>query len=215
MIDSERLFGRETLEDLSHGQVVLVTARWILILGALLLAMWNPGEIGELRVQIVVILALAVGNFYLHLQVFKRQAVLAPTIYGASAADLTVITLIVGIGGGFDSNVFVFYFPAILALSVVFPTALTVIYTAAVLVVYGLIGLGTIGDASESVLMIRLVMLAAVAFCGNKYWHIEHGRRQVGLEAGKQLISEADMSEASSEPDTARSSTRRTRRRRE
>ena len=56
----------DSTDDLSHGQVVIVAARWILVLAGIFLALWNPAAMGELRIQIVLILALAVGNFYLH-----------------------------------------------------------------------------------------------------------------------------------------------------
>ena len=30
------------------GQLVIVTARWVLVLSGLLLALWNPGPIGQI-----------------------------------------------------------------------------------------------------------------------------------------------------------------------
>ena len=45
-------------EDLAYGQIVIVTARWILVLSALLIALWSPGKIGELRLEIIVIILL-------------------------------------------------------------------------------------------------------------------------------------------------------------
>jgi hypothetical protein len=50
-------------DDLAHGQSVLITARWILVGAGLILALWNPEAIGELRIQIGLILALAAANF--------------------------------------------------------------------------------------------------------------------------------------------------------
>ena len=69
------LFARSshTPEDLAHGQIVIVTFRWIMVAAGFVFALWNPEPVAELRVQILVILALAVANFYLHAQVLRRR----------------------------------------------------------------------------------------------------------------------------------------------
>src|SRR5688500_8579007 len=112
-------------DDLAHGQIVSVAARWILVGAGLLLAIWNPAAIGPLRLQILVLLLIAVANFYLHAQILRKRAAFAGVAYAASAADLAVITTLVLTQGGYESNLWVFYFPAVLALSVAFPPALT------------------------------------------------------------------------------------------
>ena len=107
-------------EDLMYGQSVIVSARWILVVSGLFLALWNPGPMSELRVQILFILLLAVANFYLQAQLLMQKPANSGVVYFASAADLAVISVMVILGGGFESNVYVFYFPALLALSVAF-----------------------------------------------------------------------------------------------
>jgi hypothetical protein len=62
-------------DDLAHGQVVIVAARWILVGSGILLALWSPGSLAELRLQIAVLLVLAAGNFYLHTRVLMGQPV--------------------------------------------------------------------------------------------------------------------------------------------
>src|SRR5919109_362164 len=52
-------------DDLAQGQIVVVVARWILVLAGLVLALWNPAPIDELRAQVAAVLLLAVANFYL------------------------------------------------------------------------------------------------------------------------------------------------------
>src|SRR5688572_11694258 len=97
-----------TIEDLAHGQIVLVTARWILVATALFLILWNPEPISQLRIQVAVLLLLAFGNFYLNLELFKRRRTLTTVVYGASAADLAIITLFVLLQGGYESEAFAF-----------------------------------------------------------------------------------------------------------
>ena len=167
----------DSTDELSHGQVVIVAARWILVLAGIFLALWNPAAMGELRIQIVLILALAVGNFYLHAQVLQRRPVLAPVVYASSAADIAVISLIIIAGGGFESGLYVFYFPAILAFSVAFRMEVSFAFTGAAVAAYGLISFATLGEGDGVTIITRLLMLAAVAVCGHLYWRIEGDRR--------------------------------------
>lgn len=179
-------------KDLAHGQIVIVTARWLLVLAGLLLTLWNPGEIGELRVQILVILLLAIANFYLQAQLLMRRPVVDQVVYAASAADLTVITVLIMTGGGYESGLYIFYFPAILAFSVAFPTAMTWLYVATTMFFYALLSLMTqgVGIDQLQIILSRLIMIGAVAFCGNLYWRIESDRRQEALQAQQELMKE-------------------------
>lgn len=167
--------------DLSHGQIVIVAARWVLVAAGLGLAMWNPVGIGPLRLQVLVLLLIAVGNFFLHAQLLRRRIALEPIAYAASAADLAIITILVASQEGFKSELFVFYFPAILALSVAFRPAITAMYTGSTLGLYALIGFGTMAEDTQSkdaqTLVVRLVMIAGVAICGGLYQKLERDRR--------------------------------------
>ena len=178
---------KEGADDLAYGQGVIIAARWILVMAGLMLAFWNPGEIAELRFQIVLVLGLSVANFYLHSQVLMGKRSIPAVVLGASAADIAVISLIVATQGGFASNLYVFYFPALLALSVSFRTEATFAFTGAAVLAYGLIALGTVGSGDVEFIITRLLMLVAVGVCGNAYWRIERDRRRAAAEAGEVL----------------------------
>lgn len=169
-------------DDLAHGQVVIIMARWILVMAGLMLAVWNPDAIGEFRTQIVLVLGLAVANFYMHAQVLMRRPVSAPVVFAASAADIAVISAIIIAQGGFESNLFVFYFPAILALSVAFRTQVTFTFAGAAIAIYAMIAATTFTGDDPQVIITRLLMLAGVAVCGNVYWRIERDRRRAAVE---------------------------------
>jgi len=179
--------------DLAHGQMVIVAARWILVTAGLVLALWNPASIGPLRLQVLVLLLIAVANFFLHSQLLRKRGAVSGTAYLASAADLGVITLLVATQGGFDSNLFVFYFPAMLALSVAFRPELTAAYGGATIALYGLICFQSIGldTTSEQIqtIFVRMLMIAAVAVCGALYQRIEQDRR-AGEFAPDELIDD-------------------------
>jgi hypothetical protein len=175
--------------DIGYGQIVIVAARWILVMAGLLLALWNPISLGALRVQLAVILVLAIANFALHAQFLMRRPTLAIVTYIASAADLALIGLLVLADSGLKSNLFVFYFPAMLAVSVTFAPRITAQFASAMLVSYALIGLASIGplatvEANLQELLTRLLMLAAVAVCGAFYWRGERERRRPTMSSG-------------------------------
>lgn len=167
--------------DLAHGQVVIVAARWILVAAGLVLALWNPASIGPLRLQVLVLLLIAVANFFLHAQLLRNRGTVTSSAYLASGADLAVITILVASQGGFESNLFVFYFPAMLALSVAFRPELTALYGGMTLALYALISLESLGfDAtSEQIqtIFVRLLMIAGIAVCGALYQRVERERR--------------------------------------
>lgn len=183
-----------TSEDLAHGQIVIVTARWILIIGGLALALGHPSPIAQLRLEVLALLLLAIPNFYLHAQVLMRRSTIDLVIYATSAVDLIIVTLLVVIEGGFPSSLFVFYFPALVALSVAFPTMMTFLYTGGVVAVYLLIVLATATSTAENfqTAVVRLLMIAAVATCGNLYLRIQGERRQEDSAEREQLQAELE-----------------------
>lgn len=193
-----------TLEDLAYGQIVIVTARWILTLSALFLALWNADDIAQLRLQIIVLFLLAGGNFYLHSQILMRRPVTPKLVYMASAGDLAVITILIIRASGFDSGSYVYYFPAILAFSVAFPSKLTSTYVGGVIVAYSIISILTPGfdfnSSNFSILVIRLLMISAIGITGNRYWQIEGTRRQAAVHAQEELMSQLSKRKKSNVP---------------
>lgn len=178
------LLGLRESEVPADGQRVIVTARWVLVLSGLVLALWDPGPIGQIRLQILALLLLAVGNFYLHAQLLMRRPAINAVAYGASAADIAVITLLIATQGGFASSLYIFFFPALLAFSVAFPTSRTVGFASAVVVLYASISLFTAGSEQDvRSIILRLLMLSSVAVCGNMYRRIQDGRRGAGAPA--------------------------------
>lgn len=186
-------------EDIRFGQYVVVTARWILVATGLFLALWvtdldpgSPAVLDQLKIQFTVLIVLAIGNFYLTLQLLRQRETVATVAYAASAADLVVITVLIMAQGGFTSPLYIFYFPALLAISVAFPRIATLAYTAAVVAVYGLISAPQIGVtalAEQQTLFARALMFVAVAFCGQMYFTIEHDRRADAGRSRAQMAS--------------------------
>ena len=110
------------MEDITHGQIVIIVARWIFIVSGWVLALWQPTEIPtwELQLQILLLMAYTVLNFFLTIQWTKRSEALTTVVYATSLADMSLITILVLALGGYESNLYVFYFPALFALAVTF-----------------------------------------------------------------------------------------------
>ena len=180
----------EVSEDLRSGQHVVIAARWILVAAGLMLALWSPNSLADLRVHIVVILGLAVANFYLHSQVLMRKPVLASVAYAASAADIVAISLIVIAGGGYLSPHFVFYLPAVLAISVAFRTEAVLAFTGAAILAYAMISATAFAGVDGVAVATRMVVIAGVAICGNTYWRIERDRRRAAVEMNPSVAAD-------------------------
>jgi hypothetical protein len=172
---------RTSSEDLIFGQPVIVTMRWMLVASGLILVLLNPDDLGLMRVQIVVLLILAMANFYLHSQLLMKRPVLDPIVYAASAADLFLVMVLIIVDNGFDSRLYVYFFPAIVSFAVVFPSVWTLTYVASTITMYGFISLVSGGD--PLIILARLLMIAAIGFCGNQYLRIERSRREAAVEA--------------------------------
>jgi len=170
-------------QDLAYGQPVIVAVRWLMIISGLVLAIWNVNNLQELRLSLVVIFLLAITNFYLQAQLLMKKQVIKPVVYASSAVDLILISFLVASQGGYNSSIYVYYLPAIAAFSVAFPRWLTGLYVAFLLVIYWIIASIT-ADSDQMIIIIRLMMIAAVAFCGSLYLAIERTRR---LEASKDM----------------------------
>lgn len=175
-----RFFSLER-EDLSLGQSVIVAARWLLVAAGLALALVAPVSPELLRAQVAFVLLLAVCNFGLQAQILRRQPTLAAVAYAASAADIAIITALVAVNGGFASGLYVFYFPAILALAVAFPPGITVAYVAVTIVLYLTVAARGTPSGGEEQLLIRCLVLVAMAVCGTVYSAIEASRRRGDL----------------------------------
>lgn len=174
--------------DLAYGQQIIIMMRWILVASGLFLVLWNATSVSEIRIQVIGVLLLAIFNFYLQAQLLMKRPIIAPIVFAATAMDLIIITLMIISGGsGFKSVAFVYYFPAIAAFAVAFPSGYTLYYTVCLMGLYFLIGFAD--GADFLVILSRLLMIGGVAFCGNLYLRIERGRREAERKTQEELLS--------------------------
>lgn len=107
--------------------------------------------------------------------------------------DIGVVTLITASFGGLAA-MFVFYYPALLACALVLPTAVTAVFTLALIAVYALVALApSVSEPDLQNLVVRLISLVAVAIVGNMYQGIERERREAQVLAATNQESKGDL----------------------
>ena len=188
--------GEVRSENLADGQTVLVWARWILIGTGLLLSFWSPADLLTLQVQLAAIIALAFGNFYLHVQLLRGHPALDNVVYAASLADIAVVTALVIVQGGYVSPVFIFYSAAVVGISVAFPTWMTAAYTGLVVGMYGVIAASTAPADDYPAIFTRLLMIAAIAVCGNVFARHESRRRTDAVRVHDEVLDDIEQGAA-------------------
>lgn len=184
-----RSLEQESAEDVFFGQVVMIWARWFLIVAGAVFFLWTAERSAQLALGVVPIVALILVNFYLHGRYLLERPSNPRLITVASLFDLALISSIVLLWGGGDgrtglaSPFFVFYYPVLLAFAFVLPRAATVAFTAVAVTVYAIICFGDVTSlTSAKVLVLRLVTMAAMGGLGTFYWRIQRNRRRTAAD---------------------------------
>jgi hypothetical protein len=176
---------REAAEDIFFGQLVLILARWSLILAAAAHVLWGASDQATLLVAMLPLVVLMALNFYVHGRYLTERPVNPAFLMTASVLDLAFVTAMIVLGPGprgFGSPLFVLYYPLLLAAAFVYPRW----FTGACLLagMAGYIGacLATAAPFLEDgrhleVLVQRLTVGAAMAGLGTYYWRIQRRRR--------------------------------------
>ena len=192
--------GGSAKEEFRHGLPVIIFARWVLVVAGLGFALWNPGDLVDLQISVVLILGLAVANFFLHVEVTRNRKVDPRIVYAMSALDLAFISMVLMVSGSFPSNIYVFYMPALLSISVTFSTGKTTVYTLVTTAVYAAISVGHIARLESGLtaavsmdVLTHVLMMIAIPACGNVYWRLERSRRdrEVHADQVEQAITES------------------------
>jgi hypothetical protein len=191
---------REAKEDLYYGQVVIIVARWALIVAGIVLSLWSATSITDISLTVLSMAMLMAMNFYLHGRYLVNQPVNARLVYLSSGIDLVVITLMVifwtqGRGPGIHSPFFVFLYPALLAFALVFRPRIAAAFSVVTIGLYAVVVVLTSGlpdTEAMKVLFERVVTLAATAGLGTYFWRVQRARRRGTSTYREQLLSEIE-----------------------
>lgn len=192
-----RSVAQEAAEDVFFGQIVLIWARWSVIIAGAVLILWTATSSNELSTNIIFILALMAMNFFLHGRYLMERPANSRLVAIVTLIELFVYTAIVLFwrgGVGIKSPLFVFYYPSLLAFALVFPPRLAVPYTVGAIALY--VGACVAADPSTlldapaiKVLLLRVVTLASVSGLATYYWRIQRARRRVPVAAPRGVVT--------------------------
>jgi signal transduction histidine kinase len=180
---------------------ILVAARWVLLVAAIFLVNYDPDTSSSGQLALNALLAAAgVLNAFLHgsLLAGRRIPLWLPVL--ASVVDAAAITLAVALAGGIDQPVYVLYFPALLAFTLVFPRSWGLLYSAAVICAYVAVVVADENfDSGESgdleALVLRVLALGATVLAANMAMRVERIRRAAAVSVEAMRGAEARLFE--------------------
>ena len=155
------------------AQLVIVIARWALVLVGLVLALNDPGDVVELQFTIVALFALAVVNFFVHANILMGKPTQREYLYAATVGDLTAITTILALTDG--GSAWVFYFPALLAYGLALPRRAAVAALLAAGTAFTAVAFST-SLVMDEYHLVTIMMLVAVVSLATVYREIESNR---------------------------------------
>ena len=194
-----RSSGREAAEDLFFGQVVMNWARYFVIAGAMIMMLLTADDELMLVTGIVPIMGLLAVNFFLHGRYLVERPANRNLVVAAGVMDVAAIASVVLLWSafrGFESPMFVLFYPVLVAYAFVLPPRVSAACAGLVLAAY----LGTclvtdpqflMADSGAAdvgavkSLLARLITMGSMAGLGAYYWRTQRNRRRaVASEAG-------------------------------
>lgn len=175
---------KEIKEDIFFGQVIIIWARWFVVLGVAAVILLNVKEGKDLFLGLIPILVMMLMNFFVHGSYLMEKPIGQGLIIITSIIDLILVSLMVilgPVGKYFDSQLFVFYYPIVLAFAFIMPRKWAIGYTVAMIVIYFGICLFDIGQIDGREMFARLLTLGGTGGLGSFYWRIMRRRRRVAL----------------------------------
>ena len=177
---------QETAEDIFFGQVVIIWARWFVILAATIAVLWSADDVGELTTAVLLLVPMIVINFFVHGRYMMEKPANQLLLIALSVVDVIIITLIILFWEeprGFESQFYIFYYPVILAFAFVFPIRISALYTIFTVALY--VGACLIEDASfmnnmtdVEGMLIRIITMVAIGGLATYYWRVQRKRRR-------------------------------------
>jgi hypothetical protein len=177
---------KHAAEDLFFGQIVIVWARWFVILAAAILALWSSDTTGNLARRACMVIGLMGINFFLHGRSLMERPANQRLLLAMSLADLALIGLMVAFWGdhGVKSQLYVLYYPIVFSCSLVFLPRITILLGSLVITSY--VAICLLADPSfvtdtldAKAVAVRAITLAATAALGTYYWRIQRQRRSI------------------------------------
>ena len=183
-------------DDYRYTQRIAVVVRWFLLAAWLFVLNYRVEADSTLFILDGMGVALIAVNGYVHWRLWRGRPGTRAYVLALSIMDLSIITAGIGITSRFDNTFFVFYYPALLGLSLVFSSRrLSFAAVTAVAAAYLAISLAldpgiSVENREERVLTVRIVTMFAVVAAANLMVRLETSRRREAVEAERARAQE-------------------------
>jgi hypothetical protein len=193
---------QEASEDIFFGQLVIIYARWFVVIAMTILVLWTSTNLNQMVIGIALIVPLIALNFFVHGRYLMEKPANRLLLIILGVIDAAIISLIIAYwpgDRGLFSQFYVFYYPIVLAFAFVFPGRLSIGYTVFVLLLYSAVCflvspefITEMDTVEIERLSIRLITIAATGMIGVYYYRIQRSRRR---QIYTQDLSAADLAE--------------------
>ncbi len=172
-----------------HAATVTVWIRWLFWVGAVIELVYRPAFTSSKYVPFMLMhLPLVTLNGYVHYRLISRRRVTWRHLLLLSAMDIALITASVVVDGGFDTFLFLPYYPALAAFAAVFTSAvLNLIWTTVTASMYVGVSL-TVGSGvafdgiNEKMLLSRVIAMFGVVLAVNLITRFQRLRASAAVE---------------------------------
>ena len=188
--------GYAVFDDFRYSQRIAVIVRWVILGAWLFLLNYRNSDVSQLVTLNSLGAALAALNGYVHWRVWKRRPVPRGYVLALSAMDLSVITIGIAVTTGFANTYFVFYYPALLGIPLVFSSRrLSFLAVGIVATAYAAISIFLepgvdVDNREEAVLITRIIIMFGVVMAANLLARIERTMRREAVEAERERSRE-------------------------
>ena len=178
-------------------QRIAVVTRWIMLLTWLSFINYRADESNLLYLNIMGG-ALVILNSFLQWKLWQGKPITRPYVLILSLMDLTIITVGILITSRFENTFFVFYYPALLGVALIFRLRISLALVTVVAAVYaGMsflmdpgVDTSVLFDADEKTLAVRIVGMFAIVVAANLMTRIERTGRLEAVAANTTRMEE-------------------------
>ncbi len=182
-------------DDYRPTVAITVAIRWLLLSTWLAMVNYRPDDESPRLLFNSMGLAIAIVNAYVTWLILTDRRITWRHALGLSSLDLIVITAGLYMFGGLQNRFYVFYYPALLGFSLMFPRRASFIAIGAVVALYVTMALTiqpTLDRSSfqEKVLVVRVMTMIGIVVAGILLAMWERARRREAVSAEQQRAQE-------------------------
>jgi hypothetical protein len=186
-------------DDYRPTVAIAVAIRWLLLLTWFALNNYRvENDLSHLILNLMGV-ALAALNGYMTWRIWKRQPITWQHAFALSITDLLMITAGLFLAGGIQNDFYVFYYPALLGFSLMFPRRVSFVVAVVVAGLYVLMAFTVaptldLAQEDEKKLVVRIANMLGIVAAGVLINGWERKRRREAVAAEQQQATQQTWS---------------------